>query len=192
MNTKYLTFFLFGLLALVQLYVPANMILRREEVLASGKEFKFQSAPVDPSDPFHGKYITLQYKHNTFATTSRDWQSGDQIYVHLGLDQAGFATIRQVSREKPLSAADYVKARVGYVTQEKQQSTLFINYPFDRFYMEESKALPAERAYFESLQDSTQVTYALVHIKEGEAVLKEVLMGGVPIGEKVKRMRRDP
>jgi uncharacterized membrane-anchored protein len=192
MNKGYLTFLLFGLLALVQLYVPAGMILDREQVLAQGREFRFRSAPVDPSDPFHGKYITLDFEQDTFSLPdSQDWQAGDLIYVSLDRDKAGFARIRRVSRQEPPQAADYVKAHVAYVSREKKHHTLFIQYPFDRYYMEESKALPAEQAYAASLQDTTQVTYAQVRIKAGAAVLQEVWIGGVPIREKVGRAQQD-
>ncbi|MBD3630847.1 hypothetical protein [Cyclobacterium sp.] len=49
--------------------------------------------------------------------------------------------------------------------------------------MEESKANDAELAYLESQVDSTQAAYAVVRIKEGEAVLKEELINGVTIRE---------
>jgi uncharacterized membrane-anchored protein len=191
MNKRHLFLFLFGLLALVQLYVPASMILDREDVLATGKEYKFQLAPVDPNDPFRGKYITLQYTHNTFDIPDpQAWKSGELIYVELRRDPAGFARIRQVSKEMPRGPVDYIKTRVTYVAAEDHKNTLFIDYPFDRYYLEESKALPAEQAYAASLRDSSQVTYALVQIKAGNAVLKEVLIGGIPIREKVQSAQR--
>jgi uncharacterized membrane-anchored protein len=193
MNNRPRFLFLFGLLALVQLYVPASMILDREAVLATGKEYKFQLAPVDPNDPFRGKYITLHYTHNTFdIPDAQAWKSGELIYVELYRDPAGFARIRQVSKEKPRGPVDYIKTRVTYVATEAHNNTLFIDYPFDRYYLEESKALPAEQAYAASLRDSSQVTYALVRIKAGKAVLEEVLIGGIPIREKVKAGRRQP
>ena len=188
MNKRYLTLLLFGLLALTQLYVPAHLILDQQDVLTTGKEYKFQLAPVDPSDPFRGKYITLQYKHNSFVIPdARQWQSGELVYVVLHKDPAGFARIRQVSKEKPRGPVDYIKTRVTYVARDAElKNTLFIDYPFDRYYLEESKALPAEQAYTASLRDSSQVTYALVRIKAGNAVLQEVLIGGIPIREKIK------
>jgi uncharacterized membrane-anchored protein len=191
MRNRYLPLFLFGLLALVQLYVPATLILNQEEVLATGRAYKFQTAPVDPSDPFRGKYITLQYRHNTIDVAgTRGWKNGEVIYVLLGRDRSGFARIRQVFKERPSQSPDYVKARVAAVAHDRHKNTLFIDYPFNRYYMEEFQALPAEQAYAASLQDTTQVTYALVHIKAGDAVLKDVLIGGIPIREKVAGNRQ--
>lgn len=191
MDNRYLPLLLFGLLALVQLYVPAGMILEREEVLATGKEYKFQVAPVDPNDPFRGKYITLRYRHNTIAVAdTHTWESGQLVYVLLRPDRSGFARIHRVSPKKPRGSSDYLKARVAYFSSSQQHPSLVIDYPFDRYYLEESKALPAEQAYAAAVQDTSQATYALVNIKDGEAVLKDVLIGGVPVLEKVARQQQ--
>jgi hypothetical protein len=41
--------------------------------------------------------------------------------------------------------------------------------------------------YQEALSDTLQTIYALVRIKEGKAVLEDVMVDGVPIREVVKR-----
>ena len=61
-----------------------------------------------------------------------------------------------------------------------------IEYPFDRFYMEETKAQAAEDMYRESIIDSTQVAYALVNIRNGEAVIRDVLINGTSVSDLVK------
>ena len=60
-------------------------------------------------------------------------------------------------------------------------SKLLIEFPFDRFYMEESKAYDAELTYNRTLPDTSQVAYALVNIKNGESVLKDVMINGISI-----------
>ncbi len=52
--------------------------------------------------------------------------------------------------------------------------------------MDEFKAKGAEELYRESIRDINQETYALVYIKDGLAVLKDVILDGVPIKEMVK------
>jgi hypothetical protein len=66
---------------------------------------------------------------------------------------------------------------------------VFIEYPFDRFYMEESKAFDAERLYSETQGDSTKKTYAVVNVRNGNAVLMDVHINGVPIRDVVKMNR---
>ena len=186
MTHKLLPLVLFCLLALVQLYVPARMIGNREQVLAQGKAYKFALAPLDPNDPFRGKYLTLQFKHNAFRLPpGQEWENGEKIYVLLAPDKAGYARIRQISKTRPRQKAGYLKTRVAYVARENHHATLYVDYPFNRYYLEESKALPAEKAYQAALPDSTRQTYALVKIREGEAVLEEVYIDGLPVAQKV-------
>ena len=61
MDTKKIIFPAFILLVLVQLFVPANMILEQEDILKNGTPYKFKTAPIDPYDPFRGKYVWLGY-----------------------------------------------------------------------------------------------------------------------------------
>jgi len=186
MSKKKLIIVVFILVAMVQLYVPAKMILDREDVLATGKEFKFKMEPIDPNDPFRGKYITLRYKEDRIQLQSENvWQRNEAVYVLLSTDKDGYATIRSVSKVKPAGNLDFVKAKVDFFTNDDNKN-LIIEYPFDRFYMEESKAPAAEKVYNESLRDTTQVAYALVNIKKGDAVLKDVLINGISLQEIVK------
>lgn len=178
MNSKKVILVVFILVAITQLFVPAKMILDRESILNTGKEFKFKTAPIDPSDPFRGKYITLSFDNNTIEVQNEeDWVIGETIYVLLSTDSSGFARIESVSKDKTLYSKDFLKAKVGWVNGK----LLNVEYPFDRFYMEENKAHDAEIEYRESQTDTDQLTYALVSIKAGEFVLKDVLIGGVSI-----------
>ena len=189
MNNKKILLTVFIVVALVQLAVPAKMIWDKERVLELGKEFKFETAPIDPTDPFRGKYIVLQYKENRVAIDSEsDWKEGQSVYVHLITDRNGFAKIESFSKEKPTDSQDFVKAKVEFISNI-QYPTLNVTYPFDRFYMEESKAFEAEQQYIKSQIDSSKITYALVNIRDGEAVLKDVRIDGVSIAEIVKKNR---
>jgi uncharacterized membrane-anchored protein len=166
------------------------MILHREEVLRHGKEYKFQTAPIDPNDPFRGKYIVLQFRKNNHPVdSSENWNQVEDIYLHLQTDKNGFATISSISQAPPSNNIDYIKGKVSYVIHLGSRNSVFFEYPFDRFYMEETKAYDAELAYQASQQDTTQQTYALVSVRDGDAVLKDVLINGVPVKEVVERQR---
>lgn len=181
----------FILMVLVQLYVPVKMIFNKEAVLAEGKDFRFKTAPVDPHDPFRGKYIDLFYEANAVQMTNvMDWNYGDRVFVILKNDEKGFAQIETVTKERPEPTTDYVNAMISYIIPDSL-STITIQYPFERFYMEESKAYSAEQAYNEASRDTTQVTYAIVSIKEGDAVVKDVLINGVPIRAAAEQWQDD-
>lgn len=186
MNSRKLIFAVFVLVALAQLFVPAKMILDREKVLDNGKEYRFKTAPIDPYDIFRGKYIVLSYEDNVFKIQDeKGWINGEKVFLILKTDKDGFAEIQAVLKDKPAGSKDFLKASVNYVSNDGS-GNLVIEYPFDRFYMEESKALPAEKAYLESLRDSSRVTYAQVKILNGESVLKDVLIDGIPLRDLVK------
>lgn len=183
MDNKKIFFSLFILLAIAQLYVPAKMIMDREDVIKTGKEFKFKTAPVDPNDVFRGKYIWLQYDaRDVEIVKEEDWLRDEEVYVLLASDQNGYAKISSVQKDKPEGNADYVKVKVDQVSKNK----LSVNFPFNRFYMEESKAQTAEDITREASRDTEKQTYALVNIKNGEAVLRDVLINGISVRELAK------
>lgn len=183
----------FILMVIIQLYIPVQMIGHKESILAKGKEFKFRTAPIDPTDPFRGKYISLSFNANTFhVANAEDWTQGDPIFVMLGEDEKGFVKINSISKDKPIDDDNYVKASIDYIIADTM-SYITVNYPFDRFYMEESKAQGAQDAYTEAALDTNQVAFAVVSIKNGDAVIKDVMIDNVPIKDVVKaRLERKP
>ena len=188
MNNKYLLLIAFVFVAAAQIYVPASMILEREDILATGKTFKFKTTPIDPNDPMRGKYITLRFDENVFKVIGeQQFDRDEDVFVHLNEDLDGFVEIGKLSAEKPGKEIDFVKVKINFIStyNDNDTSHISINYPFDRFYMEESKAQEAEITYSESLSDSTTTTYAVVKIKDGEAVLEDVMIDGISITELV-------
>ena len=181
----------FVIIAIVQWFVPGKMIWDKEAVLRKGKIFNFRTEPVDPSHPFKGRYIALSFNENEFTTTSPD--SGlfhyGEAYVLLEKDRDGFAKIKNVVKQKPGAALDYVKASISYIDRKKDTAVVHLLYPFDAFYMDEFKAPKAETVYRESTMDSTQKTYAIVSILNGDAVIKDVMINSQPIRQVI--MRRD-
>ena len=177
----------FILVVIAQLGVPAKMIWDREDVLKTGILFRFKTAPVDPNDPFMGKYIYLNFEDNSIVIPKEEeWLPGELIYVSLHNDTSGFAKIKSISKTRPANDADFLKAYVEVVMKNNDVRTLTINYPFDRYYMEESKAYEAELTYVRAQQDTTKITYALVSVKNGDAVLQDVMIDGTSIREMVK------
>lgn len=187
MKSKPLILILFFLMAALQLYVPAQMILDREEVLKTGKEFRFKTRPIDPNDPFRGKYITLYFQDNFFLLDSAyEWDNPDEFYVMIEEDQDAYAQIIGVSVEKPKETRDYFLAKSSSTMYDENGIKLWVDFPFNKFFMEESKAYEAEKIVREANVDSLQTAYALVAVKEGESVLKNVFIDGIPIKDVVQ------
>ena len=181
----------FSLLALIQLYVPTQMILNQESVLNEGKAYKFTTRPIDPNDPFRGKYITLSYEMNSVKTNDSTWRRNDDVYVYLK-DSIGYAKIDTISKYKLDTDTDFVIAKAGWFSKASKfnnhTSKLNFNLPFDRFYMEEFKSKTAENAVRIRLNDSViKNIYGLVYVKDGNSVLENVFINDTPIKDYVEQ-----
>lgn len=182
---KNYTFILLIIVFLAQLIFPFKMIFESEQILSSGKEYKFLIEPVDPNDPFRGKYITLRYFADEFYPEEKNtWEQKSDIYVHLTTDSAGFAKILKITSSRPENNVDYVKAKIDYYYSESNM--MVIKYPFESFYLEETKAKNAENAYRNVTRDRTKNGFGQVFIKNGNAILSDVILDGIPIREYIK------
>ena len=179
-------FIIFIVVALAQIFIPVQMIQNQELIIDTGVAYKFKTRPVDPTDPFRGKYINLNYEVNTFKTTDSLWGYEQEVYVYLETDSLGFAKVHQVSKLPLDLDKDYVIAQSGWYNKREQQ--LHFRLPFNRYYMEETKAYDAEVAVRDRQRDSIQnLTYALVYVKDGEAVLNDVIIDDIPIKDYVEK-----
>jgi uncharacterized membrane-anchored protein len=187
---KKITIGLFLGMCLLQWFVPAKMIYDTEALLREGTSYKFKTQPIDPSDPFRGKYVTLNFEAQAVTLAdSSDWVPGDEAYVIFTTDSAGFAAAVSIAREEP-PTGPFLKTTVNYLTPN-EPFRVFFEVPFDRFYLEESKASQAEQIYWSSQRDSTQVTYGLVNIGTGTAVLKDLIINDTSIVEIIDRLNKE-
>jgi uncharacterized membrane-anchored protein len=186
---KKMIMILFAVMCLAQWIVPGKMVYDSENTIAEGSLYKFRTAPVDPWDPMRGKYITLNFQGNFFQfADSAEWQSGDQIFVTFTTDAAGFAVPDQIYHTKP-EAGSYLGTVVEQVSHYKDEHKVWYKLPFERFYMEESKAAQAEQLYWKAQRDSAQVVYALVSIGQGQAVLQDVIVNDRPIVDLINELK---
>ena len=164
----------FVLLLLAQWAIPLQTIFQKNKVLSKGISYKFETAPVDPTNPFIGKYIMLNFKENSLKLSDvKGFTYDTKVYVQFSKVDKGFASISSIALTKP-ATNDYLETTVNYISEEKDGSTIFLNYPFTKYYMEESKAPKAERIYSERTADTTLKTYALIKIYNGDAIIKDV------------------
>lgn len=187
MKSKNFIIPVFATMVLLQLAVPGKMIWDREVILESGKEFKFKTRPIDPNDPFRGKFVVLDFLNDEVPVeNAEDWIYGTTVYAIIGEDEEGFVRFTGLSKTAPKEEVDYLKTKVeGAIIYNENRVT--VDLPFNRLYMDEYKAPEAERLYRESQVDTTTVAYGLVAIKDGRPVLKDVMIDGVSIRELVKQ-----
>ena len=177
MTTRIL-FSLFSLVALAQLFIPGKMVFDSERALTEGTLYRFRTAPVDPLDYFRGKYVALDYSDVTIDLHyNGEWIYGEEVYAVLGTNDSGFAVIQNIMRDRP-EAGDYVKAKIMRSSSDTPYSVT-LQYPFNRFYMDENDALDAERAYNKATRQRD--AYALVRVRQEDAVLEDIIVDGKPI-----------
>ncbi|MFY9657678.1 MAG: GDYXXLXY domain-containing protein [Methylocystis sp.] len=169
---------LFAAMALLQLAVPAGMILSRERTLAQGEAFKFRTAPVDPYDAFRGRYVSLRIENAEAAWPQAKAPAyGQTVYARIETGDDGFARFGLASLSRP-KGKPYLTVQAG-VANEKGGINLQL--PFDRFYMKETKAPAAEKAYREHNRRGAQDAYVVLRVRDGDGVIENLFVGGKPI-----------
>ncbi|MDF7824674.1 GDYXXLXY domain-containing protein [Pontiellaceae bacterium B12227] len=188
MKTVYLS--ALTLLIITQLAIPYRMIRSHERILSEGALFRFQTRPIDPADPFQGRYVRLRYKSSSIKCKAEEIEGlrrKDPVYALVIENDAGFAELTGWSRKKPTEGT-YFKTRYRYVdtTWHKESSTrttngIRVDISFDRFYMDEAKAPRAETLAFESTRNSN--CWANVRILNGNALIEDVFAEGKSLRE---------
>lgn len=182
MSKKYLII-AFAFTVIAQLFIPAKMIYDSEITEREGKEFKFKTVPIDPTDFLRGKYIILSYAIENYPSQDTTFVSGEYAYAVIKEGAGGFAEIASLHHDKPIDEHNYIFAEV----HSNYAGRVNLEFPFNRFYMNENKAQDAETAYAEYSEKEAKPAYALVAVKEGNAIVKDVIVDGMPIKEYVEK-----
>jgi uncharacterized membrane-anchored protein len=166
------------------------MIHSKERIMREGERFRFKTQPIDPADPFQGRYVRLRFEDDYIPWPEErksELNYKEPIYALIEIDQDGFAHFTGWSRTMPASGA-FLKSRHLWAkynrstdSSNNQYEGFFIKLTFDRFYMDEAKAPRAEIL----AREATLATncWAEVRILEGKALLEDVMAGGQSLRE---------
>ena len=183
MRSSKLLFGCFALMALGQLAVPAWMIASQERILATGQLFKFRTAPVDPYDAFRGRYVWLRVEQDSLPVPAGvQWTRGQEVFATIETDTNGFSRLSEL-RARPPAGWPYLVVRINNI----YGPTAYLQVPLDHFYMEETLAPKAERAYREHTRATNRTAYITVRIRDGKSVIENLWIDGVPIREYLAR-----
>lgn len=186
-----LRYALFGLLCLVQIAVPATMVIQHQQTITGGTAWRFQTAPVDPNDPFRGRYVRLSFAAERepvpMANSGMIYIANDtRMYAELIADGDGFARLVRLHEGRPASG-DYLDVFVRNMQgpddrkDKNQPAAAFVRLPFDRYYLPEDRALSVEREYAAAARSAQESTYAEVRVRDGHAALVSLVFGGKPV-----------
>ncbi|MCF7849852.1 MAG: GDYXXLXY domain-containing protein [Kiritimatiellales bacterium] len=169
----------------VQFAIPAIMIRQKERILQNGTVHRFRAQPVDPADPFQGRYVQLSFEQDYISCAEHEValvRRGEHLYVTLNKDVDGFTVLADWSRARP-ETGEYLKTPCGgkkWEWNREIKTNVFkgisFDLPFDRFYMDEAKAPRAEKAVRDAI--ATTNCWADVRILNGAAVIEDVVAEG--------------
>lgn len=166
---------IFILVALAQICVPASMIWKRQRTLREGRLWKFRTAPVDPVDALRGRYLSLRFEAEEFAS-DQTLRYRNTVYARLKEDAEGFAVVDQAS-ETPAAGDDVVQAESFGCYQGKAH----VKFSFDRLWVTEANAPAAEQAYAAHSRREEIDAYATVRVVAGDAGIEELYIAGQPL-----------
>lgn len=190
MNVK-LKLALAAIVFAAQIATPAWMIADQEITLRTGSAWKFKTRPIDPYDPFRGRFVTLAFEAETIPDPEGpelDYQ--ETVYGVLTENEEGFAEFARLLTDPPEDGSPHIRAEVSWVDtwSTETQRTVHLTLPFDRFYMNERLAPEAEaamrnRAWGDPAGGGPVEAWALVRVRNGRGVIEDLFIGGKPVYE---------
>jgi len=177
----------FAVLVIAQLAVPAWMIVSREWTLRQGNTFKFHTAPVDPYDPFRGRYVALRLEPDEArAPVETQLDYNQRMVAVLETDAEGYAKVSELRLEPP-PEGDFIRVHAW----PRDATMVGIHWPFDRYYMDERLAPEAEKAYRDHNLREERNAHVTVRVRSGNAVLEDLFIENVPVREYVLREMKE-
>jgi uncharacterized membrane-anchored protein len=170
---------LFGVLAVGLLAVLFKFVWDQEQILKKGKDFNFKIEPFDPSDPFRGKYLNIRFSedHLNYVDNANDFQVGETVIAILKQDEL-FANVIDLQKTPPLSTQDYIYVKIKRI---EDTNIVYFEYPFSKYFFEESKSDTLAKIFQTTLQNTDTKNYAIVTVKDGKGVMKDIYLDNQPI-----------
>ncbi len=189
MHRKILLYGVAAFTMLAQLATPAYMIVNRELTLAKGNVYKFKTAPVDPYNPFSGRYVALDLEADQMKLrNAASFRRNEKVYAKIAVDDKGFAYFSDLGRES-FEDADYMRVKIRYA--HLNDNEIRLDLPLDRFYMDEFEAPQAERAYWRNSRSEERNAYVSVRVRNGNAVIEDLYIQGKPVREHLKTLKKE-
>ena len=185
-NYKLILGIVFGVLCLAQIGVVLFQIMSYEKILKEGESFYFKVLPLDPYDPFRGRYVTLRFENATKAPIAQGQSKENQSLGYAILEhQENLDSVKEITFIKP-QMGNFLEVNVKNNKlrniQNNTSSMVYFSLPYDRFYMREDIAPKAEKVL--RLRSGVEVK-AKLKVLNGKGVIEELLVGEIPLSEYV-------
>ncbi len=178
---KTLPLIIFAIAAIGQWAAPLSQIWTHEQTLTQGTLIKLKCSAPDPYDPLRGRYLAVRPEQREVSVPSEmKLASGAPVYAALTTGTDGLATISSLSLTPP-ATGDYIHLKTGYTYQSKAS----IQWPFERFYINEKLAPEADKWFAENIRSDKGII-AEVRVLKGRAVLADLSLDGKSFREILK------
>lgn len=195
MKPKKLWFAAFILVAIAELFIPWQMISKQAGFADTGKEFKFKTDSKfkgrnnRTGASLQGKYVLLHFEQDEIRIKDRkEWAVIENAYIQLNNDSAGFAEIQSVTKVKPKNTTDWIRARV--FVKWNDSTSLVIVYPFNKYFIEDTKHKSIDSVIKYGLNDSVSTNYLLVKIKENQFLSRDLIIDGISFKERIEATKK--
>ncbi len=173
---------IFIIMFIFQLAVPLSMVIKREIILQKGEIVKFQIEPVDPFDPFRGKYLNIRVIGSRVYTDIDNYSADQKVFAILDIDSDGFASFTGVSLS-PLKNDLSIECKIDSFGGD----FILLELPFNRYYINEKYSKLGEELYLKYSRGDRDDAYITVRIKEGKAVLEDMFLNGMEINKFIEK-----
>lgn len=178
MNNKMIVIVTFVAVVILQWLAPVSIIVDKNRVVASGNHFCFKVRPVDPSHPFTGRYLSLKFDQDHLPIKPElKYSPGMNLYLEIDTDENDFAVVKDISAVPFTHTSDYIQVTLSHWDADN----IYIQYPFEQFYMEENKAKTADLRLSVLLQEPDSKICAMIKILNGASVLEDVFIDGASV-----------
>jgi len=175
-----------------QVAVPMGFILKHERTLLAGQTHRFRTAPVDPIDPFQGRYVIInladQQVNVRQGIETRNLHTNRRGFAQFETDEDGFSYFSNWSIDRPPSG-EYLRTKLAkhgqvHAASEKINGSWRIEIPFNRYYMKETLAPLAERLVQQ--RDREIECWVEVKLLNGHAVVSQLFIDGLPVQDAIR------
>ncbi len=179
MKQRDLNLIFFLLLAAAQACAALYLVWHWEDVLTGGQSYRWQTAPVDPYDAVHGRYVAFSFKNLRAPRTGDGLVLGQDAYGLLERDERGYAIVKGIQKARP-EKGDFVRLTVTQLTEDQVSFKL----PFERYYLEEGFSAEAEKAFRAAAGRESCI---VVRIKDGDAVVEDLYIENILLRDYLQR-----
>lgn len=177
----------FAVAAVAQWLLPLSGIWQHERVISRGTLVKIECGAPDPYDPLRGRYLAVRPTQSSVSKPEGFPRGGGftPVWATLEAGDDGLARIRSVSLEL-VSGPTVIPLTARWCGTTNGTDVISLEWPFDRFYLNERLAPDADKLVAEWSRDRKK-TVAEVHLLDSRAILTDILLDGVSIREVVKQ-----